>query len=1112
MSTTETRIRRGEREELAQELRRRVSGEVRFDPFSRVLYSTDASIYQMEPVGVVIPRSVEDVLAVVEVARDSGVPVLPRAGGTSLAGQTVNHAIVIDFSKNLNQVLEVNPGEHWARVQPGIVLDQLNRELAAHNLQYAPDPTTANRACVGGGIGNNSCGAHSVIYGKTLDHVREVQVALADATQAHFRPLSNQELEAKLSGTGLESDIYRGLRRIARDNIEEIQARYPKIMRRVSGYNLDEFLTDDPFNLSRMVVGSEGTLCVMTEAKVNLVPRPTMTGLSVLHFTDIVRAAEATREVLKHAPSSVEVMDKILLDRSRESLGHSQSLSFIEGDPGALLAVEFYGESEAELEAKMNALKEDMAHRRLSYACVNLLDRGSQTTVWNVRKAGLGLLMSIHGDAKPLPFVEDTAVDPENLGEFVRRFDEIVRSHNTQAAYYGHASVGCLHIRPLVSLKDPQGIATMVSIGDEISDLVREFGGSMSGEHGDGIVRGVWTEKMFGPQIYQLFRDVKRTFDPQGIMNPGKIIDCPPMTENLRYGPDYQTKSIATSLDFSLDNGYAGAVEMCNGMGACRKLDGTMCPSYMATREEEHSTRGRANLLRAALSGLLPEGAMTSKRLHDALDLCLECKGCKAECDSGVDMAKLKSEFLAQYHQANGLPFRDRAFAHINRINRLGSAFAPMSNWAARSPVGKLFSRAILGVDQRRSLPPFARKTFAKWFEQRQGHNPPLSPLPKGGDVASSPLRKGKDVASSPLRKGKDIASSPLAEGGDIASSPLAEGGDIASSPLAEGGDIASSPLAEGGDIASSPLAEGGDIASSPLAEGGDIASSPLAEGGDIASSPLAEGGDIASSPLAEGGDIAPSPLTKGGLQGGKPVVLFNDTFMDYNYPQVGRAAVELLEAAGFRVTLANARCCGRPMISKGLLDEAAGHARYNVDLLHAYAGQGIPIVGCEPSCLLTFRDEYPELLQDEKSRTVATHSYLIDEFLVMLQDSAALNLEFSDVARKVLFHGHCHQKSLVGTASSLRALRLPPGYQVELVNSGCCGMAGSFGFEREHYDISMKIGEQVLFPAVRSKEPDWEIAVMGVSCRQQIEHGTGRRARHLVEVLRDALPGPADP
>ena len=998
MSTKESRIRRGEREELAHELQKRVSGEVRFDSFSRVLYSTDASIYKMEPVGVVIPRSVEDVLAVVEVARDSGVPVLPRGGGTSLAGQTVNHAIVIDFSKYLNQVLEINPGEQWARVQPGIVLDQLNRELAVHNLQYAPDPTTANRACVGGGIGNNSCGAHSVIYGKTLDHVQELQVVLADATQAHFRSLTPQELEAKLSGAGLESDIYRGVRRVAGPDgvgVSEIKARYPKIMRRVSGYNLDEFLTDDLFNLSRMVVGSEGTLCVMTEAKVNLVTRPTLTGLSVLHFVDIVRAAEATREVLKHDPSSVEVMDKILLDRSRESLGHSQSLSFIEGDPGALLAVEFYGESEAELEAKMDALKEDMAHRRLSYACVNLMDRGSQATVWNVRKAGLGLLMSIHGDAKPLPFVEDTAVDPEDLGEFVRRFDEIVRSHNTEAAYYGHASVGCLHIRPLISLKDPKGIATMVSIGDEISDLVREFGGSMSGEHGDGIVRGVWTEKMFGPQMYELFHEVKRTFDPQGIMNPGKIIDCPPMTENLRYGPDYQTKSIPTSLDFSLDNNYAGAVEMCNGMGACRKLDGTMCPSYMATREEEHSTRGRANLLRAALSGLLPEGAMTSKRLYDALDLCLECKGCKAECDSGVDMAKLKSEFLAQYHKANGLPFRNRAFAHINRINRMGSAFAPMSNWAARSPVGKLFSRVILGVDQRRSLPPFARQTFAKWFERRR--KIPLKP----------PLLKG-DESGIPT--------------------------------------------------------------------------------------------------VTSGANNAPSPLTNGGLQGGKPVVLFNDTFMDYNYPQVGKAAVELLEAAGFRVTLANAGCCGRPMISKGLLDEAAAHARYNVDLLHAYAGQGIPIVGCEPSCLLTFRDEYPELLQDEKSRTVAAHTYMIDEFLVMLQDRGELNLEFSGPARKVLFHGHCHQKSLVGTASSLRALHLPPGYQVELVNSGCCGMAGSFGFEREHYDISMKIGEQVLFPAVRAKEPDWEIAVMGVSCRQQIVDGTGRPARHLVEVLRDAL------
>ncbi len=975
------RVRGKERDDLAHELAKRVSGEVRFDPLSRVLYSTDASIYQMEPVGVVIPRSVEDVLAVVEVARDNGVPVLPRAGGTSLAGQTVNHAIVVDFSKYLNQVLEVNREEQWARVQPGIVLEQLNKQLAHSNLQYAPDPTTANRACVGGGIGNNSCGAHSVIYGKTLDHVKELAVVLSDGSPAHFRPLDSGALEAKLAGEGLESEIYRGVRRIAQDNSEEIQARYPKIMRRVSGYNLDEFLTDPEFNLARMVVGSEGTLCVMTEAKINLVPRPTMTSLSVLHFAGIVEASEATTVALQHSPSSVEVMDKMVLDRSRESLGLSRSLSFIQGDPGALLVVEFYGESEDELTAKMESLKEDMARQGLGYACVNILDRAAQTSVWNLRKAGLGLLMSIHGDSKPLPFVEDTAVEPENLGEFVRRFDEIVANHGTEAAYYGHASVGCLHIRPLVNLKGAEGMARMVAIGDEISDLVREFGGAMSGEHGDGIVRGVWTEKMFGPRMYEAFRELKNTFDPQGIMNPGKIIDCPPMTENLRYGPDYQATSIPTKLDFSLEGDYAGGVEMCNGMGTCRKLDGSMCPSYMATREEEHSTRGRANLLRAALSGRLPEGAIADERLYKALDLCLECKACKAECESGVDMARLKAEFLDNYYKSNNRPLRNKVFANINRINRLGSRFAPLSNWAAKSPLGKLAARALLGVHPRRSLPAFASETLPQWFDSRS--NPSASLLTKGGSKGGPGEEKKEAV---------------------------------------------------------------------------------------------------------------------------RKVVLFNDTFMNYNYPQVGRAAVELLEAAGFQVELANGGCCGRPMISQGRLDEAVAQAWHNVDLLHAYADQGIAIVGCEPSCVLTFRDEYPELLRDEKSRKVAEHIYLMEEFLMMLHDKGELELSFRDAPKKVLFHGHCHQKALAGTTSSLAALRLPPGYQVEQVNAGCCGMAGAFGFQREHYDVSMTIGGQALFPAVNAKGADWEVAVTGVSCRQQIEHGTNRNARHLVEILRDAL------
>jgi FAD/FMN-containing dehydrogenase/Fe-S oxidoreductase len=980
------RVRDREREELARELRRRVSGEVRFDPFSRVLYSTDASIYQMEPVGVVIPRSVEDVLAVVEVARDHGVPVLPRAGGTSLAGQCVNHAIVIDFSKYLNRLLEVNQEEHWARVQPGIVLEHLNRQLAPHRLQYAPDPTTASQACVGGGIGNNSCGAHSVIYGKTIDHVKELQVVLADGAQAHFRPVEAPELEARSSGPSLEAAIYRGVRRIAQEHQAEIQARYPKIMRRVSGYNLDDFTDDSRFNLSRMVVGSEGTLCVMTEAKVNLVVRPAMTSLSVLHFADIFQASEATSQVLQHSPAAVEVIDRMVLDRCRESLGFAQNLSFLEGNPGAVLLVEFYGDSEAELTAKMTALRDDMARRRLGYACVNLLDRRAQATVWSVRKSGLGLLMSIHGDAKPIPFVEDTAVAPERLGEYVRRFDEIVRSHHTEAGYYGHASVGCLHIRPLISLKAPQGIATMVSIAEAISDLVLEFGGAMSGEHGDGIVRGVWTEKMFGPQIYAALREVKKTFDPQGIMNPGKIIDCPPMTENLRYGPDYQPKSILTKLDFSADGGYAGAVELCNGQGACRKLDGTMCPSYMATREEEHSTRGRANLLRAALSGTLPAGTLTSRRLFEALDLCLECKGCKAECPSGMDMAKLKYEFLGQYYKANRMPLRSWVFAHINRLNRLGSRLAPFSNWGARSPIGKLVSRTILGLHPQRPLPPFVRQTLPQWFNSRLTRHLPTSGLQTPGYRVPPEARSLK-------------------------------------------------------------------------------------------------------------------PETSRGT-----VVLFNDTFMNYNYPQIGKAAVELLEAAGFQVILANARCCGRPMISKGLLDEAAACARFNVDLLYPYAEQGIPIVGCEPSCLLTLKDEYPELLKDDRSRKVAEHSFLFEDLLMRLKDKGELDLEFQDLPKKVLFHGHCHQKALVGTANSLRALRLPPGYQVEQTNAGCCGMAGAFGYEKEHFQISMTIGEQTLFPAVRAKGPDWEVAVTGISCRQQIEQGTGRPARHLVEVLRDAL------
>ena len=980
------RAKLGEGRELARELKRRVSGEVRFDPFSRALYSTDASIYQMEPVGVVIPRTVDDVLAVVELASKVRIPVLPRGGGTSLAGQAVNHAIVIDFSKYMNRVLEVNQEERWARVEPGIVLDELNGHLAPLGLQYAPDPTTSNRACVGGSIGNNTCGSHSVIYGKTADHILELRAVLSDGTQAHFRSLDGPQLKEKLAGEGLESEIYRQLSRISEENRDEIHAQYPKILRRVSGYNLDAFLdgvsspsaTARPYNLANIAVGSEGTLCVVTEAKVNLVPVPRKKALAVLHFHDMVNACEASWAILRHGPAAVELIGRMILDRCRSSLGFSHLMDFVEGEPDALLVVEFNGDSEAELAQKLRVLKEDMGRKGLVYGCVNLTEPADQAKVWALRSAGLGLLMSTRGDSKPLPYVEDTAVDPEKLGEYVRRFDEIVKAHGTTAGYYGHASVGCIHIRPLVNLKTHEGLERMVSIASDVTDLVLEYGGSLSGEHGDGIVRGVWTEKMFGPVIYRAFQEVKRAFDPHGIMNPGKIIDCPPMTENLRSSSGPGAASLGTKLDFSSDFGYGGAVEMCNGMGACRKMTGTMCPSYMVTREEEHSTRGRANLLRGVLSGAIPGETLASRRLYEALDLCLECKGCKAECQTGVDMAKLKYEFLDGYNRVHGLPLRARLFANINFLSRLGSRFALLSNWAIGNPVGKLILHVTLGIHQRRTLPPFARPSFPQWFKGR---------------------------------------------------------------------------------------------------------------------------------PLSTNGH--------GQLHDGQgEVVLFNDTFMNYNYPQVGIAAVELLERAGFHVVLANPWCCGRPLISKGLLDKSKSHARRNVELLYPYAQKGVPIVGCEPSCLLTLRDEYPDLLRNDhileeaegKAATVEANSYLIDEFLVMLRERGSLDLDFTDATKKILFHGHCHQKALIGTRHSIAALRLAPGYQVEEVNSGCCGMAGAFGYEREHYETSMAIGSQRLFPAVAAKGPDWEVAVLGVSCRQQIEHGTGRKTRHLVEVLRDAV------
>ena len=957
---------------LESDLRRRVSGEVRFDSYTRAMYSTDASIYSMEPIGAVLPRDADDVAAVVAACAEAGVPVLPRGGGTGLAGQTVNHAVVLDFTRHMNNVVEVNPQERWVRTQPGITLDELNHQLRPHGLHFTPDPTTSNRATVGGAVGNNSCGTHSVVYGKTSDHVLGVNVVLSDGHAAVFETVAAADLESKLARSDLEGAIYREMPRIAAGQREEIERRFPKIMRRVSGYNLDSMLQDGPTNLARIVVGSEGTLVAVTEARLNLEPLPEMRGLAVLHFHDLIEAMEATVATLEHQPSAVELVDDMIIQRSRESVGFARRMTFVEGDPKALLLVEFFGESQQELDSKVEGLRRDMERRGLGFACVPVMTAAEQANVWAVRAAGLGLLMGVKGDTKPLPFVEDTAVAPEKLPEYVRRFDEIVRAHDTVAAYYGHASVGCMHIRPMVNIKRQDGLDKMVSIASDISDLVLEFGGSLSGEHGDGIVRGVWTEKMFGTSLYNAFREVKRTFDPHGVMNPGKIIDTPLITENLRLGPDYRATEQDTILDFSAQGGFAGAVEMCNGVGACRKtLTGTMCPSYMVTREEEHSTRGRANALRSVLSGTLPASEFASKRLYDVMDLCLECKGCKAECPSNVDMAKLKYEFLGNYYRHNRMPLRSRMFARIAEVNRRTRMLGPFANMAMGNPLTRWVLDRFVGIDRRRKLPSLSWTTFPSWFNGRRETFPPQDPDMERG---------------------------------------------------------------------------------------------------------------------ARG-----------------DVVLFHDTFMDNNEPRVGMATVELFEAAGYRVVLADIVCCGRPMLSKGLLEQAAENAMTNVERLLPYAQAGVPIVGCEPSCLLTLRDEYPDLVRTPEARLVADNSFLLEELLVKLDADGALGLRFMETPQRVLFHGHCHQKALVGSGASVAALRLVPGLEVEEVDSGCCGMAGSFGFEKEHYDISMAIGERRLFPAVRDAT-DARIVTTGVSCRQQIEHGTGRRAEHVAEVLRGAL------
>ena len=950
--------------EIEAELKKRVEGDVYFDKYSRLLYSTDASIYQIEPIGVVVPRHKMDVQAVLEIANRLGVSVLSRGGGTSLAGQAVGHSIVLDFSKYMQNVLEVDKEDLWCRVQPGLVQDELNAYVRAMGLQFGPDTSTSNRATIGGMIGNNSSGAHSLTYGKTLDHVIELTVLLADGSEVVLKDLTSIQVEQKSKQDTIEGRAYREVFRLANQHKNEILARYPKIMRRVSGYNLDEFIKPQPFNLARMIVGSEGTLATIVEAKMRLVPKPKWTAMDVIHFNDDIEALECAQVVLQTKPYAMESTDKMILNLARGNIEQSRKLGFVQGTPDSLLMVEYAGETEAEVRAQVEKLEVVRKREKIGYASTLAFKPEEVKAIWSVRKAGLGLLLGTKGDKKPIAFVEDTAVSPEKLPEFIKRFREVVARHDTVAGYYGHCSVGCMHIRPLINLKQDSEKSKMVSIANAISDLVLEFNGSMSGEHGDGLARSHFNQKLFGPALYDGFRQIKRAFDPKNIMNPGKIVDAPAMTESLKISPKYKTWEPQTTLDFSEQGGFARAVEMCSGMGECRKkLDGTMCPSYMGTLDEEHSTRGRANALRSVIAGLVPKAEFTGKRLHDVMDLCLECKACKAECPSNVDMAKLKYEFLDHYHRANGLPLRNRIFGAIAAVNRIGSTAAPVSNWLAGLSLHRWLMEVFAGIDRRRPLPSFASENFEDWFRKH----------PQTGQAVNG------------------------------------------------------------------------------------------------------------------------------------EVVLFHDTFNNYNTPNVAIAAVRFLERSGYRVVLADKKCCGRPMISKGMLSQAKENSAWNIDKLVPYAEKGTAVVGLEPSCLLTLRDEYPEFVRTEAAKIVAKNSFLFEEFVMREIGAGRLKLNAIGQGRKVLLHGHCHQKAIVGTAPTIAMLKVA-GYEVSEVDSGCCGMAGSFGFEKEHYDLSVKIGNRRLAPAVNAASADVEVVAPGISCRQQIEHLAGRQAKHPAELLWDGM------
>lgn len=934
---------------VAGDLERRLSQagiEARFDRLYRGLYATDASVYQIMPMGVAFPRHTGDVQEILAACRELGVSITPRGAGTSQAGQAIGEGLQVDFTRHMNQVLEVDPGHRRVRAQPGIVLDDLNAALKPHGLHLPVDISTTDRATIGGMVANNSGGTRSVIYGKLLDFVEELTVLLADGTIVRLDATDAADLPERCARPGSEGRCWSTVSRLGSELAAEIDARYPKILRRVGGYNLDEFTPErESFNLARMIVGSEGTLGIVLDAELRVTPMPACRGLLSVQFDSLLDALEAVPQILEHSPSAIELIDRFILDSTRGKTDYEPLRSFLHGDPAALLVVELFGESDAEITERLAALEADLFRRTRTVHVHRAKAPAEQAKIWKLRRAALGLSMAERGDSKAISFVEDTAVDPARLRDYIERFQELLARHETRAGFYAHASVGLLHIRPVVNLKSADGVRRFEAIASDVADLVLEFGGALSGEHGDGLVRAPFQERMFGPVLYAAFREIKHAFDPTGILNPGKIVDSSALRQNLRFGTDYHATEPLTVLSFEDYGGLARAAEQCGGIGECRKRSGTMCPSYMATRDELHSTRGRANTLRLALSGELGAAGLSDPTLREAFDLCLECKACKSECPTGVDMARMKAEFTHQQHQTHGIPIRDRVLGRVAGLAEWGRLVAPLANAVNRSAAGRALLSTLLGLDARRTLPAVVRQGCVDALE------------------------------------------------------------------------------------------------------------------------------------ASAAGPGAPW--------------LFVDTFTEFFEPEIGFAAERVIRALGGQARPMARVCCGRPLLSRGLLTQA----RTQAELFLASAPAEGEIVFLEPSCHSAVVDDLPVLVSGtlgEQAAALAERCLSLEAWIAR-RGTTSVSTDASEV---VLAHPHCHQRAL-GGVPELMAMLTALGAQPRDPEAGCCGLAGLFGHEVGHYDVSTTIGEQRLAPEVRAAPESMPIIAAGFSCRSQIRHLTGRSAVH---------------